>query len=103
MKKLIDTEVQTLGFEGMVTYNFLEAGIIRLLSDVHSEDDLRQIRQRGLKAFETISGKKVKVGSLELTRATLGLGLMLSLVDEEFAVIDSHLKEIRALMTQDGE
>ena len=100
MKKLIDTEVQTLGFEGMVTYNFLEAGIIRLLSDVHNEDDLRQIRQRGLKAFEAVSGKKVEIGSLELTRATLGLGLMLSLTEEEFTVIDYQLKQIRAMKGQ---
>ena len=100
MITLKDIERQTLGLEGMATLNFLEAEMARLLSEVKDEDSLRSIRHRGQKAFETLSGKTVEVGSLELTRATLGLGLMLSLADGEFTVIDDQLKQIRAMKNQ---
>lgn len=97
MTTLKDKERQTLGLDGMATLNFLEAEMARLLSEVKDEDGLRSIRQRGQKAFESLTGKTVKVGSLELTRATLGLGLMLSITDGEFTVIDDQLKQIRAM------
>ena len=100
MKNYINTEIQALGLEGMATCDFLEAEMVRLLSNVNNEDDLRQIRQRGLRAFESLTGMTVEVGSLELTRATLGLGLMLSLTEEEFTVIDDQLKQIRAMKGQ---
>lgn len=78
-------------------YDFLDAETIRLLSLVQNDEDLRIIQQRGLRAYEAATGKKVEYGSLELMRAATGLGLMLTLTEQEVATLDEQAQQIRAL------
>lgn len=105
MSEMSKIDQQLVDLYRRSAFDFLGDEIFRLLDGIKTLNDFYAVQRKGQEIVAKVRGQEVdgNATGLEITNATIGLGLLFSLAEEEIGIAEAYLAKIRSLKVSTGE